>query len=146
MISFACQITKCSHDVALFFCFYLKTLSLSDSVQFFCLLSEPLVLDLLAPKEKEKFIEKYYFTGFIEVCFMHPLDLIKTRIQIQSNKTSIILPNGNDSKYRYNGIIDCLIKISKYEGISSFYKGILPPLMAETPKRAIKVGFYIMNV
>ncbi|EEB15852.1 mitochondrial 2-oxodicarboxylate carrier, putative [Pediculus humanus corporis] len=76
--------------------------------------------------------------GFIEVCFMHPLDLIKTRIQIQSNKTSIILPNGNDSKYRYNGIIDCLIKISKYEGISSFYKGILPPLMAETPKRAIK--------
>uniref|UniRef100_A0AAQ4RHM4 Mitochondrial 2-oxodicarboxylate carrier n=1 Tax=Gasterosteus aculeatus aculeatus TaxID=481459 RepID=A0AAQ4RHM4_GASAC len=39
--------------------------------------------------------------GLVEICLMHPLDVVKTRI-------------------------------------SGFYKGILPPIVAETPKRAVK--------
>ncbi|KAJ8950974.1 hypothetical protein NQ318_006358 [Aromia moschata] len=69
--------------------------------------------------------------SFVEVCIMHPLDLVKTRLQIQATK------NVNDPLY-YNGIFDCFRKMYKNEGLTSFWKGIIPPILAETPKRAVK--------
>ncbi|KAL3266282.1 hypothetical protein HHI36_010462 [Cryptolaemus montrouzieri] len=71
--------------------------------------------------------------GFVEVCIMHPLDLIKTRLQLQSKITTKVLPNNY-----YNGILDCFVKMYRNEGPTSFWKGILPPILVETPKRAIK--------
>lgn len=68
--------------------------------------------------------------GFVEVCIMHPLDLVKTRLQIQ-NKTG-----ANDTYYK--GVLDCFRKMYRSEGITSYWKGILPPILAETPKRATK--------
>uniref|UniRef100_A0A0K0FN00 Mitochondrial 2-oxodicarboxylate carrier n=1 Tax=Strongyloides venezuelensis TaxID=75913 RepID=A0A0K0FN00_STRVS len=62
--------------------------------------------------------------GLVEVCIMHPLDLIKTRLQMGGGV--------------YSGFSDCISKTYRLEGISAFYKGILPPVMAETPKRATK--------
>ncbi|CAH1104121.1 unnamed protein product [Psylliodes chrysocephalus] len=70
--------------------------------------------------------------GFVEVCIMHPLDLVKTRLQLSSKFLS-----KNDPKY-YNGIVDCFGKMYKQEGLFSFWKGIVPPILAETPKRAVK--------
>ncbi|KAL5008111.1 hypothetical protein ScPMuIL_013692 [Solemya velum] len=67
--------------------------------------------------------------GFVEVSIMHPLDLIKTRFQIQ---------RGPEDPHRYTSLADCFRKIYKQEGFLSFYKGIFPPLLAETPKRAVK--------
>ncbi|CAH1957993.1 unnamed protein product [Acanthoscelides obtectus] len=63
---------------------------------------------------------------------MHPLDLVKTRLQIQSNVYS-----KNDPQ-SYKGILDCFAKMYKHEGLFSFWKGIIPPILAETPKRAVK--------
>ncbi|KAJ9596392.1 hypothetical protein L9F63_012555 [Diploptera punctata] len=70
--------------------------------------------------------------GFVEVCIMHPLDLVKTRFQIQSSKV-----NPGDPHY-YNGIIDCMKKMYRNEGFLAFWKGVLPPILVETPKRAVK--------
>lgn len=70
--------------------------------------------------------------GFVEVCIMHPLDLIKTRLQLQST------PSQAGSNVYYNGVFDCARKMIKSEGLFSVYKGILPPILAETPKRAAK--------
>ncbi|XP_076442660.1 mitochondrial 2-oxodicarboxylate carrier-like [Babylonia areolata] len=67
--------------------------------------------------------------GFVEVSIMHPLDLIKTRFQIQ---------RGPGDPHHYTSIVDCVRKMYHHEGPFSFYKGILPPLLAETPKRATK--------
>ncbi|KAL3874916.1 hypothetical protein ACJMK2_037868 [Sinanodonta woodiana] len=67
--------------------------------------------------------------GFVEVSIMHPLDLIKTRFQIQ---------RGPDDPNRYTSLVDCFKKMYRQEGALSFYKGILPPILAETPKRAVK--------
>ncbi|VDO73101.1 unnamed protein product [Heligmosomoides polygyrus] len=61
--------------------------------------------------------------GLVEVCLMHPLDLIKTRLQV-----------GQHDK----GMLDCVTKTFRSEGFLGFYKGILPPILAETPKRATK--------
>lgn len=74
----------------------------------------------------------------MEVCLMHPLDLIKTRMQLQTKKTFVT----NDGLLYYNGVIDCFQKMYRHEGLLSFYKGILPPLAAETPKRAVKVSAF----
>ncbi|CAH0560951.1 unnamed protein product [Brassicogethes aeneus] len=70
--------------------------------------------------------------GFVEVCIMHPLDLVKTRLQLQNVKDKY------DSQKYYNGIVDCFKKMYRHEGFGSFWKGITPPIMAETPKRAVK--------
>lgn len=69
---------------------------------------------------------------------MHPLDVVKTRLQLQAR----VLPN---SPHHYSGIIDCFLKMRQHEGLFAFWKGILPPILAETPKRAVKVfNFYII--
>ena len=34
---------------------------------------------------------------------------------------------------------DCMVKMYKQEGLRSFWKGIVPPVMVETPKRGWKV-------
>ena len=39
---------------------------------------------------------------------------------------------------RYSSVYDCFRQMIKAEGVGSLYKGILPPLLAETPKRAVK--------
>lgn len=38
----------------------------------------------------------------------------------------------------YTGVFDCFAKMYRQEGISSYWKGLMPPILAETPKRAIK--------
>ena len=60
---------------------------------------------------------------------MQPLDVIKTRFQIQG---------GVNDPTRYNGMVDCVKQMVRSEGALSLYKGILPPILADTPKRAVK--------
>ncbi|ALC48455.1 CG5254 [Drosophila busckii] len=70
--------------------------------------------------------------GFLEVCIMQPLDVVKTRMQIQAQPTASV------SELHYNGVFDCFAKMYRHEGLGSYWKGLLPPVLAETPKRAIK--------
>jgi solute carrier family 25 2-oxodicarboxylate transporter 21 len=81
----------------------------------------------------------YLFSGFVEVCIMHPLDLVKTRFQIQSKKINV----PGDPNY-YTGIADCMKKMYQNEGFFAFWKGVLPPILVETPKRAVKVSEHVL--
>lgn len=74
--------------------------------------------------------------GFVEVCIMHPLDLVKTRLQLQNKK--FIQTTASANQIYYNGVVDCFRKMFRHEGALSYWKGILPPILAETPKRATK--------
>lgn len=38
----------------------------------------------------------------------------------------------------YSGVFDCMRTMVRSEGPLSLWKGILPPILAETPKRAVK--------
>uniref|UniRef100_A0A8B9C723 Mitochondrial 2-oxodicarboxylate carrier n=1 Tax=Anser brachyrhynchus TaxID=132585 RepID=A0A8B9C723_9AVES len=67
--------------------------------------------------------------GLVEICLMHPLDVVKTRFQIQRGKTD---PTS------YKSLGDSFRTIFQREGLLGFYKGIFPPILAETPKRAVK--------
>ncbi|XP_048083402.1 mitochondrial 2-oxodicarboxylate carrier isoform X1 [Alosa alosa] len=67
--------------------------------------------------------------GLVEICLMHPLDVVKTRFQLQ---------RGTSDPNSYRSLGHCFSTIFRNEGVYGFYKGILPPILAETPKRAVK--------
>lgn len=64
-------------------------------------------------------------------------------MQLQAGRSGYAVTE--TSHMYYNGILDCFHKMYKHEGLFSFYKGILPPILAETPKRAIKVNLLLFN-
>ncbi|KAI0022829.1 mitochondrial carrier domain-containing protein [Xylariomycetidae sp. FL0641] len=68
--------------------------------------------------------------GVSEILVMYPLDVVKTRVQLQTGKGV-----GAD---HYNGMVDCLQKIVRNEGFSRLYRGITAPILMEAPKRATK--------
>ncbi|KAL1890389.1 hypothetical protein Cpir12675_005403 [Ceratocystis pirilliformis] len=68
--------------------------------------------------------------GVSEILVMYPLDVIKTRIQLQTATAT-----GEEA---YNGMFDCLKKIVRNEGASRLYRGITAPILMEAPKRATK--------
>lgn len=68
--------------------------------------------------------------GVSEICLMYPLDVVKTRVQLQTGKGT-----GAD---HYNGMLDCFKKIVRNEGFSRLYRGITAPILMEAPKRAVK--------
>ncbi|KAK5163834.1 hypothetical protein LTR04_002241 [Oleoguttula sp. CCFEE 6159] len=68
--------------------------------------------------------------GVSEILVMYPLDVVKTRVQLQTGKGV-----GEDS---YNGMVDCFRKIIRNEGFSRLYRGINAPILMEAPKRATK--------
>ncbi|KFH41131.1 Mitochondrial 2-oxodicarboxylate carrier-like protein [Hapsidospora chrysogenum ATCC 11550] len=68
--------------------------------------------------------------GVSEILVMYPLDVVKTRVQLQTGKGT-----GAES---YNGMVDCFRKIVKHEGFSRLYRGISAPILMEAPKRATK--------
>ncbi|KAG4440901.1 hypothetical protein IFR05_003591 [Cadophora sp. M221] len=68
--------------------------------------------------------------GVSEILVMYPLDVVKTRIQLQSG-TAV----GEDA---YSGMMDCFRKIVRNEGVSRLYRGIEAPILMEAPKRATK--------
>ncbi|KAL8724047.1 MAG: hypothetical protein Q9181_007010 [Wetmoreana brouardii] len=68
--------------------------------------------------------------GVSEILVMYPLDVVKTRVQLQKGK--------GIGEEGYNGMMDCFRKIIKNEGPSRLYRGITAPILMEAPKRATK--------
>ncbi|KAI1141676.1 mitochondrial 2-oxodicarboxylate carrier 1 [Hypoxylon sp. FL0543] len=68
--------------------------------------------------------------GISEILTMYPLDVVKTRVQLQTGKAT-----GADA---YTGMLDCFQKIVRNEGFSRLYRGITAPILMEAPKRATK--------
>lgn len=71
--------------------------------------------------------------GLVEICLMHPLDVVKTRFQVQRSVTD---------PQSYKSLRDSFQVIFRTEGLFGFYKGIIPPILAETPKRAVKFSTF----
>jgi len=82
---------------------------------------------------------------------MTPFDVVKTRLQAQqklllSNKCFVYcnglmdhicpcFPNGNSNKpqIHFKGTVDAFVKISRYEGVKSFWSGLGPTLVLALP-------------
>ncbi|KAF2667683.1 mitochondrial carrier [Microthyrium microscopicum] len=68
--------------------------------------------------------------GVSEILVMYPLDVVKTRVQLQTGKEV-----GEEA---YTSMVDCFRKIIRNEGFSRLYRGISAPILMEAPKRATK--------
>jgi len=75
--------------------------------------------------------------GVTEVLVMYPLDLAKTRLQLQKS-VPVTPAAGGAPTVQYTGLMDALANITKQEGFFGMYRGIISPILAEAPKRAIK--------
>ncbi|BGP19918.1 hypothetical protein JCM10213_008607 [Rhodosporidiobolus nylandii] len=72
--------------------------------------------------------------GVTELLCLYPLEnglQVKTRMQLQVGKPVA-------GAEHYNGMVDCFRKIIAKEGAGRLYRGLVPPLMLEAPKRAVK--------
>ena len=72
--------------------------------------------------------------GCFAVTIMYPSDLIRRRLQIQTFDKSVP---------QYNGIIDCIRKIVKSEGIPGLYRGLTVNYLKTFPTFAIQ--FYVLD-
>lgn len=66
----------------------------------------------------------------LTVTFIHPIDVVKTRIQVESNK-------GN--KTSIGGVIKGALD---EEGAGTFYKGIQPAWLREASYSSLRLGLY----
>ncbi|KAI9436817.1 mitochondrial carrier domain-containing protein [Russula earlei] len=63
--------------------------------------------------------------GVSEILTFYPLDVVKTRMQLERGRTS-------------TGLLGSFRSIIREEGFGRLYRGLVPPLLLEAPKRATK--------
>ncbi|KAI0310809.1 organic acid transporter [Amylostereum chailletii] len=63
--------------------------------------------------------------GISEILTFYPLGVVKTRMQLETGKSS-------------HGLLGSFQNIIKQEGFGRLYRGLVPPLLLEAPKRAVK--------
>lgn len=63
--------------------------------------------------------------GVAEILTFYPLDVVKTRMQLETGKAK-------------HGLAGTFKSILKEEGVGRLYRGLVPPLLLEAPKRAVK--------
>jgi len=63
--------------------------------------------------------------GVFEILTFYPLDVVKTRMQLETGKAT-------------HGLAGTFRAIVKEEGVWRLYRGLVPPLLLEAPKRAVK--------
>jgi len=88
-------------------------------------------------KSSSKFFKNIFCAGgaaVITVNFIHPIDVIKTRLQIAGEA-------GRQTK-QYNGVSGVVKSILADEGASAFYKGIGAAWMREASYTSLRLGLY----
>lgn len=65
--------------------------------------------------------------GWVEACFLQPVDVVKTRLQL-------------DRSGQYKGMISCGRTIASEEGIRALWKGLTPFVGQLTLKYALRMG------
>lgn len=73
--------------------------------------------------------------GILLVFAGHPMDTIKTRMQINNPKHPL-----------YSSTLDCVKKIYRKEGVRGFYSGLQAPLILVTPVNAVIFSSYALSL
>jgi solute carrier family 25 (mitochondrial carrier), member 14/30 len=75
--------------------------------------------------------------SMIAESFTFPIDLVKTRLQLQGQKHDI-----QNSNLKYRGFIHGIRTVFKEEGITALYSGVKPALLRQATYGTLKMGFY----
>lgn len=69
------------------------------------------------------------------VTIMIPMDTIKTRLVTQSATSAL----------RYDGILNCFVRMLREEGLGSFYNSLTPRLVSVVPMIGVQYFVYEVN-
>ena len=69
-------------------------------------------------------------TGGIEICITFPTEYVKTQLQLDEK-------SGTTAK-KYDGIVDCVKKTVKTNGVRGLYRGLSVLLYGSIPKSAVR--------
>ncbi|CAB3410419.1 unnamed protein product [Caenorhabditis bovis] len=93
--------------------------------------------DVDRKSEFKKFLAGTFVSGGLggatTLSLLYPLDFARTRLAVDTN------PDGSK---KYNGMVQCLRKISAKEGIGAWYKGLSSALQFVVASRAIFFGIF----
>ncbi|KAF2368278.1 Mitochondrial substrate/solute carrier [Trinorchestia longiramus] len=73
-------------------------------------------------------------TGGIEICITFPTEYVKTQLQLDEK-------SGTAAK-KYDGIVDCVKKTIKTNGVKGLYRGLSVLLYGSIPKSAVRFGAF----
>ncbi|CAE7311450.1 SLC25A30 [Symbiodinium sp. CCMP2592] len=62
-----------------------------------------------------------------------PTDVAKVRLQLQSS---------SDGELRYHGMMDCIVKVAKVEGLRALWKGLVPALVRQVSYHSFTFVLY----
>ncbi|CAE7199650.1 SLC25A30 [Symbiodinium necroappetens] len=62
-----------------------------------------------------------------------PADVAKVRLQLQSS---------SDGELRYHGMMDCIVKVAKVEGLGALWKGLVPALVRQVSYHSFTFVLY----
>jgi len=71
-------------------------------------------------------------TGGIEICITFPTEYVKTQLQLDEKA----------GKRQYNGIVDCVKKTVRTNGVLGLYRGLSVLLYGSIPKSAVRFGAF----
>lgn len=71
--------------------------------------------------------------GVITALLLHPLDLVKVRLQVQDGRTVAT---------RYKGVLSAISSITKTEGLVGFYRGVVPAMWGSGASWGLYFYFY----
>jgi len=74
-------------------------------------------------------------------CFTNPVDVIKTRLQLQGELGSSSV-SGQSNEKHYRGFFRGLVQIVKDEKLRGLYKGLVPSLLREGTYSTLRMGGY----
>ncbi|KAK6641124.1 hypothetical protein RUM44_012827 [Polyplax serrata] len=102
-------------------------------------------LNSLGPRKSEGSEEAAFYWSFLSGCisgslsalFVNPFDVVKTRLQ---------LINKAEGEATYNGVIDCVTRTLKNEGITAFFKGGACRMMVIAPLFGIAQMVYYLGI
>ncbi len=72
--------------------------------------------------------------GGTSLMFVYPLDFVRTRLGADTGKGA--------GERQFNGVIDCLTKVVKSDGVPGLYRGLTISVLGIIPYRAAYFGLY----
>ncbi|KAM5138724.1 solute carrier family 25 member 45 isoform 2-T4 [Mantella aurantiaca] len=105
-----------------------------------CYLTETTYKDWKNPPATHQVFVAGCFSGLVQVYFTAPVDLIKVRLQNQTDSLQTYKTKAN-TQARYRGPIHCAASIFREEGIAGLYRGSTALVLRDVPT----VGVYFLT-
>lgn len=83
-------------------------------------------------------------SGGVSKCLVYPMDTVKKRLQAQGF-VGIIAPASGADPNKYKNMVHCIQTMAREEGVSAFYRGLVPTVMKSMAATGLTFAFFTMS-